>query len=111
MFIDFRERGKKGDRQRHPCDRETLMGCLPYVPQLGIEPTTFWCTRRLSNRVQGSCCLSAQPKSRNSDGIVVVLLLMSCQQSEKEAGKNPNIHLPLSFQKKVYLGETVKLGG
>ena len=42
MFIDFRERsGRK--------ERETSMGCLPYLTQLGIQPATQACvlTREL----------------------------------------------------------------
>ena len=38
MFIDFRETGKterEGD--------EKQIGCLPYVPSPGIEPTTQAC--------------------------------------------------------------------
>ena len=33
MFIDFRERGKGRERERekHLCERETLIGCLPYT--------------------------------------------------------------------------------
>ena len=38
MFIDFRERGRK--RERTINVRETLIGCLPYVPQLKIKPAT-----------------------------------------------------------------------
>ena len=34
MFIDLRERGVGG---------ETSMGCLPYTPQLGIEPAMEVC--------------------------------------------------------------------
>ena len=46
MFTDFREKeGGVGEREKeeHCCERETLIGCLPYVPQLGIKPTTYWC--------------------------------------------------------------------
>ena len=52
MFIDFRERGGRGRERK----RETLIVCLLYVPQPGIEPATqlyaltsnqihnLWCT-------------------------------------------------------------------
>ena len=36
---DERERDWKRRRERER-KRETLIGCLPYVPQLGIKPTT-----------------------------------------------------------------------
>ena len=42
ISIDFTER--RGERERETdgllCNREALIGCLPYVPQLGIEATT-----------------------------------------------------------------------
>lgn len=34
----------KGEReQKHGCERETVISCLSYVPQLGIEPSTQSC--------------------------------------------------------------------
>ena len=35
--IDFRERGREGDSEGdfHPCERETLIGCLSHKPRLG----------------------------------------------------------------------------
>ena len=27
-------------REKHVCERETLIGCLLYTPRLGIEPVT-----------------------------------------------------------------------
>lgn len=36
MFIDPRKRGRERAR-------ETFIGCLPYAPWPGIEPTTFRC--------------------------------------------------------------------
>ena len=36
MFVDFREER----RENHQCERETLIGCLPYVPQPEIKPAT-----------------------------------------------------------------------
>ena len=39
MFIDFREKGRKGEGGRER-ERETLIGCLLYVPQPGIKPAT-----------------------------------------------------------------------
>ena len=38
MVFDFRERGIEGER--NICERETLISCLPYAPQPGIEHTT-----------------------------------------------------------------------
>ena len=32
----YRER----EREKHVCERETLIGCLLYTPRLGIEPVT-----------------------------------------------------------------------
>ena len=34
----FRERGRERgqEREKHQCERETSIGCLPYVPGLGI---------------------------------------------------------------------------
>ena len=36
MFIDLIKREREGGS-------ETLIGCLPNVLRLGIEPGTFWC--------------------------------------------------------------------
>ena len=48
MFIDFRKSRKE---RRREGERETLISCLPYAPQPGIEPATFWCTERRSNQL------------------------------------------------------------
>lgn len=44
MFIDFREKQEVGgggrERNIHPCERETSINYLLYVPQPGIEPVT-----------------------------------------------------------------------
>ena len=50
MFIDFRETEGDGERnadvrnssvkEKHQCETETWISCLPYVPQLEIEITT-----------------------------------------------------------------------
>ena len=51
-FTDFRKREKKRERKaRHWCERETLIGCLLYVPWPGIELATFWCMGRWSNQL------------------------------------------------------------
>ena len=42
FFMAFREGQREGEK--HRCDRETLTGCLLYVPQPGIEPTAWICT-------------------------------------------------------------------
>ena len=39
MLIDFRERGREGERKKHQCERETLINCLP----LGIRLATQVC--------------------------------------------------------------------
>ena len=43
MFTDFTERGRVGREGGSERERETLICCLPYMPQLGIEPTTSVC--------------------------------------------------------------------
>ena len=37
MLIDFREGGREEEREgeKHPCEREILIGCLFHVPQQG----------------------------------------------------------------------------
>ena len=40
-LLIFRERGREGDK--HWCDRETLIGCLSYVPWLGIQSAIQVC--------------------------------------------------------------------
>ena len=32
------------DGEKHRCERDTLIGCLSYVPQLGTKPSTQVCT-------------------------------------------------------------------
>ena len=41
----FLEKGSEGEREgeKHQCDRETLISCLSYEPQLGTEPATQAC--------------------------------------------------------------------
>ena len=69
MFIDFRETGGGGEREmqkqtereretdrqtdRHQCERETWIGCLPHMPQPGpgVEPETPWCLERCFNQL------------------------------------------------------------
>ena len=46
--------------ERHHRERETWIGCLPYVPQPGMELATFWYTGRCSNQ------LSHLARARNS---------------------------------------------
>ena len=47
-----RERGRERDvREKHWCERETLINCLPYAPRLGIKPKTFWCMGPRSNKM------------------------------------------------------------
>lgn len=41
MFIDFREKRREREKEKHRCERETLIGYLPHVPRLEIEPVTF----------------------------------------------------------------------
>ena len=52
MLIDFRKRGREGEREgeKHRCERETSINCLSctwpeqprHVPWLGIEPRGWW---------------------------------------------------------------------
>ena len=57
-----RERGRegKGDRQRqrkrHHCERETLIVCLPYAPELGIQLAAQVCalTRNQTCKLSGA---------------------------------------------------------
>ena len=44
-FLIFRERGREKETEgdNHQCERETLTGCLPYVPRPGTEPATQAC--------------------------------------------------------------------
>ena len=56
ICIDFKERGREGEGKResereHRCERETSIGCLLYVRQLGIAPATFCCTGRRSKQL------------------------------------------------------------
>lgn len=54
IFIDFREtemEGVGGGREKERDVRETSSCCLPYVPQWGIEPTTWVCFQHFG--VQG----------------------------------------------------------
>ena len=44
LFIDFREKEKKGQREKHQFVVPliyTSIGCFLYVPQVGLEPTTL----------------------------------------------------------------------
>ena len=62
-FTDSREREGKRERKRNIDVRETLIGCLPhmpqprtkpqpkYVPWLGIERVTFLCMEQCSNQL------------------------------------------------------------
>ena len=55
MLIDFGEREKKGgvkegrrekyvcDRQKHPCQTEISISCLPYMLPWGSNPQPFQC--------------------------------------------------------------------
>ena len=61
MFIDFKERGRKREREKHRCERETSI--LPHAPQPGVQPATwihvlsrdwisvFWCMGWCSNQL------------------------------------------------------------
>ena len=45
MFIDFRDRERKGERkgERNSDVGETLIGCLLHVPRMGAETATQVC--------------------------------------------------------------------
>ena len=47
MFIDFREEGEEREREK-----QTLIGCLPYAPQLGIEPVTEVCPQARETKLK-----------------------------------------------------------
>ena len=55
LLILEREEGTGGEgvrkREKHRCERKTSTGCLPHVPQHGIEPATFCCTGQCSNQL------------------------------------------------------------
>lgn len=40
MFDDMKQ---STQMRTHQCETETLIGCLLYIPQPGIEPTTYIC--------------------------------------------------------------------
>ena len=44
----FRE-GREGERGKHPCARETLIGCLPHVPNQGPATRACVLTRNQTN--------------------------------------------------------------
>ena len=48
VFINFREKGREGERERHLCEREKWISCLLYAPSLGIKLAVFWCMRDTS---------------------------------------------------------------
>ena len=39
LLILEREEGGQREREKHRCERETLISCLLYASQLGTEPT------------------------------------------------------------------------
>ena len=43
MFIDSLQTEEGRERNICQCDRETSIGCLSFVPPLGIEPLTYVC--------------------------------------------------------------------
>lgn len=43
LLILEREEGRERQREKYRCDRETSIGCLPYVPQPQVEPTAYVC--------------------------------------------------------------------
>ena len=45
------EGGRKRQRERNIYVRENHLGCLPYAPRLGIEPSNFWFMGRGSNQL------------------------------------------------------------
>ena len=46
LIFDFRQRESSEEREVEKCwgERETLIGCLPQMPQLGTEPATQACS-------------------------------------------------------------------
>ena len=49
-----REKEREIEREKDWCMRGTWIGCLPYMPGQGIEPSTFWCTGWHSNHLRYS---------------------------------------------------------
>ena len=56
-----KRRRRRRRRKKHQCERETVTGCLPYVPQPGIKPTTWVCA--LTEVQTGSNQLSHQARA------------------------------------------------
>ena len=61
IYFIFRERGREGEgREKHPCERETLISCLSCAPQPGAltqessrRPFSLW-GNQLSHAAQGA---------------------------------------------------------
>ena len=52
IFIDSRERGRVKEKEKHQCEREISISCLPHAPWPGFEPATWVCVltgNRISN--------------------------------------------------------------
>ena len=43
IFHRFLERKGEKKREKHQCEREALIGCLPYAPRPEIKPQTQLC--------------------------------------------------------------------
>ena len=70
-FIYFQREGSEGEREgeKHRCERETLLGCLSYTPQPGIEPATQACA--LTGNQAGDsllCRTTPNPLSHTGQG-------------------------------------------
>ena len=57
-FLIFREKGREGERkgEKHQCEREISIGCLPYVPQLGTKYATQACALTWNQTSDLSVC-------------------------------------------------------
>ena len=66
--IAFRE--KKGEREKHQCERETLAGCLPYVPGLGIMHALTG-DRTCNLSVMGGCSIQLRHTGQGTMGTLL----------------------------------------
>ena len=67
MFINFfRERGEGREKE---WERETLTGCLSYVPPSGTKPSLVTCPEQESNQQPFALWDDAQPTEPHLSGL------------------------------------------